>query len=367
MGTSNWQNLSYCVDILKKIKPKSILDIGVGFGRWGITNREFLEIWDGNLKKEDWKTEIHGIEAFKENIECYHYYFYDKIFNMDAKDYVLNCERNYDLIIYGDVLEHFEKQEAIQLLNKSVKISKYVLINIPIGSTWEQDELYDNPYEKHKSEWQIEDFSMYPIIRKRAFVDYLGRDFCSILLSAETIAYNQLLYPHNITKEIEMNLIEIEKHKEYVEDLKKMNALQEEYLEKIIEVGETLVDLKETKKRISITIENINNPKSQGNEAWIYHVGSDQLETVSFRHITMDDKWIKRNDGTGPTNEVIIGSTPGACAEVDLIGEILCLRCLCHPWSGKLNISADGKHIISLDLFSNTQKVVDFKINLKGE
>ncbi|MBS5800264.1 MAG: hypothetical protein KID02_10995 [Clostridiales bacterium] len=367
MGTSNWQNMSYCIDILRKIKPRSILDVGVGFGRWGITSREFLEIWAGKVKKEDWKTEIHGIEAFKENIEYYHYYFYDKILNMDAKDYLLGCKRNYDLIIYGDVLEHFEKEDAIQLLDKSLKIAKYVLINIPIGSSWEQDELYDNPYEKHKSEWQVEDFSRYPIVREREFVDYLGRDFCSVLLSSESMAYNQLLYPHNIEKEIEMNLIEIEKHKQYVKNLEERKSLQEECLEEIIKVGESIMNSNETKKRVSITIEEVNNPNAQGNEVWIYHIGSDQLETMSFKHIKMDDKWLKRNDGTGPTNEVIIGSTPGACVEIDIIGDFLCIRCLSHPWSGKLGISVDDKHLMSVDLFSNTQKVVDFKINLKGD
>lgn len=34
MGTSNWQNLSYCVELIRKEAPSSVLDIGVGFGRW---------------------------------------------------------------------------------------------------------------------------------------------------------------------------------------------------------------------------------------------------------------------------------------------------------------------------------------------
>jgi len=47
MPTSNWQNISYNIDLIRKIKPQSILDVGVGFGRWGILLREFLELWEG--------------------------------------------------------------------------------------------------------------------------------------------------------------------------------------------------------------------------------------------------------------------------------------------------------------------------------
>ena len=42
MGTSNWQNLSFCVDLIRYVSPKSVLDVGVGFGRWGMICREYL-------------------------------------------------------------------------------------------------------------------------------------------------------------------------------------------------------------------------------------------------------------------------------------------------------------------------------------
>lgn len=44
MGTSNWQHISDCIEIIRDINPKTILDVGTGFGRWGILSREFLEV-----------------------------------------------------------------------------------------------------------------------------------------------------------------------------------------------------------------------------------------------------------------------------------------------------------------------------------
>lgn len=43
MGTSNWQNISYNIDLVKRLDPQSVLDIGAGFGRWGILFRSFLK------------------------------------------------------------------------------------------------------------------------------------------------------------------------------------------------------------------------------------------------------------------------------------------------------------------------------------
>ena len=35
MGTSNWENIPYCIVIIRKVNPRKVLDVGVGFGRWG--------------------------------------------------------------------------------------------------------------------------------------------------------------------------------------------------------------------------------------------------------------------------------------------------------------------------------------------
>ena len=61
MGTSNWQNISYCVGVLRRLKPASVLDVGTGFGRWGVLCREFLDVWEGREARSLWQTRIEGI------------------------------------------------------------------------------------------------------------------------------------------------------------------------------------------------------------------------------------------------------------------------------------------------------------------
>ena len=110
MGTSNWQNIPFNIEILMKIEPKRVLDVGVGFGRWGMIIREFCDVWFGRIMEPEWRVHLEGIEAFEQNITSYHKSFYNHIHIGDAREIIYRLESSWDLIIFGDVLEHFERQ-----------------------------------------------------------------------------------------------------------------------------------------------------------------------------------------------------------------------------------------------------------------
>jgi len=190
LGTSNWQNISYNIDLVKKLNPKSILDIGVGFGRWGILFREFLEVWGDNNYSGKWNRTIDGIEIFPDYIKDYHKYFYDNIYLENALDFLQKTTKKYDLINCGDVIEHFDKNEALKLIEICLKKSKYLLINIPIGDNWKQGSVNNNDYEMHRSIWHNSDFTKYKFFIIKEFKDVDKRDFSVILISGEKINLN---------------------------------------------------------------------------------------------------------------------------------------------------------------------------------
>lgn len=221
MGTSNWQNISYCIDLIRKINPDKILDVGVGFGRWGILCREFLDVWNGRIYESEWLTKIYGIEIFEKNISKYHYYFYNQIFNMDAHKFIKDTSENYDLIILGDVLEHFEKNIAIEVLNESIRKSKFVLLNIPLGKYWKQDELYDNKYEKHLSFWEKKDFKKLNPIAEKKFRDELFRKFGVFLFSKDRNRF----FSNNYRVKIGSLLTQYPKTKKHLKKILNENSL----------------------------------------------------------------------------------------------------------------------------------------------
>lgn len=191
MGTSNWQNISYNIELVKKLNPKSILDIGVGFGRWGILFREFLEIWGDNNYSGNWNRVIDGVEIFPYYIKPYHKYFYNNIYIENALDYLKNTHKKYDLINCGDVIEHFEKEDGLKLIDLCLSKSKFILINIPIGENWQQGTINNNEYEKHRSVWYNSDFMKYKNCIIKEFKDIELRDFSVVLISNEKIDFKK--------------------------------------------------------------------------------------------------------------------------------------------------------------------------------
>ncbi len=183
MGTSNWQQIPFCVDALLDIAPMRVLDVGVGFGRWGVLVREFCEVWKGRIHRDEWRVWLEGIEVFPQNVEEYHHLFYSWVQVGDAAEIIGRMTDRWDLVIFGDVLEHWYPEDSHRILNKALDLADYVLVNIPIGAGWAQGAAYGNPYEEHKSFWEVHEFLAMNPIRHALLQDYAGRDYGTFLLS----------------------------------------------------------------------------------------------------------------------------------------------------------------------------------------
>lgn len=159
MPSSAHCHISYMLDCICAIQPqpRTVLDLGCGFGKWGVLCREYLDIFRGRLTKDDWKTNITGVEIFSDYLTPLHYYVYDDLITKNLI-YVLRKARDwrqYDLIIMGDVLEHFDKQTGIEILGLLKNVGKYSLLGIPIGKGYPQDTVFGNTHEKHLSAWDL--------------------------------------------------------------------------------------------------------------------------------------------------------------------------------------------------------------------
>ena len=140
--------------------PKTVLDIGVGFGKWGMLAREYTDIWSYRFYKSEWETTITGIEihqAYRNPI----WKIYNEIFIGDAHtilDTLAVNENKFDLTLMIDVLEHFEKERGLEVLDKVMAISDKFLVSYA-NST--QKDVRDNKYEDHVSTWEDRDFKKY--------------------------------------------------------------------------------------------------------------------------------------------------------------------------------------------------------------
>ncbi|MHC4171492.1 MAG: FKBP-type peptidyl-prolyl cis-trans isomerase [Planctomycetota bacterium] len=143
-----------CNRIIEK-NPMSVLDIGIGFGKFGFLVREYTDIRLGRYF--NWKTRIDGIEIFEKYVTRLQREIYDNIYIGNTMD-ILPTLGDYDMIICSDMLEHLNEKDGLFLLNLIKEKSKFAMIVTPV-KVLRQKALYNNEHEKHISVWPKETLS----------------------------------------------------------------------------------------------------------------------------------------------------------------------------------------------------------------
>jgi len=144
MPYSSESGKAYIRNIIGRIKHDRMLDIGCGSGTYA---KMFPEAqWVG---VEAWEPYINEFGLNN---------FYNQIVLGDARSVTFAHLGRFDVAMLGDVLEHMEKEEAVELFNRVRAIADTVIVSIPIGH-YPQDAYNGNPHEKHVTDnWSDQEF-----------------------------------------------------------------------------------------------------------------------------------------------------------------------------------------------------------------
>lgn len=139
---------SYLIDRFSR--DSSVLDVGAGDGVYYdligdyFRNIDAVEIYMPNIKKYklEWK--------------------YRTVYNTDIREFKYE---QYDIIIFGDVLEHLEVEEARKVLEYALKRCREVVVAVPY--CYKQGEIEGNRYEIHKQDDLTEEkmLERYPYLK----------------------------------------------------------------------------------------------------------------------------------------------------------------------------------------------------------
>lgn len=166
MPSSRPNAIPIIVSLIKQLAPQSILDVGIGFGKWGHLFREYTDILESQddpprYRRENWQVRIDGIEGYPDYVTEMHRYIYNNIMIGDLRT-LADKIGDYDVIFLGDIIEHVTKQEGIDVLNRlRRKARKAIIISTPKYETGQQA-LCDNDLETHRSVWSEMDFLAFP-------------------------------------------------------------------------------------------------------------------------------------------------------------------------------------------------------------
>ena len=167
MPTSQLYQIPKVVECIVAADPATILDIGVGFGKYGFLAREYLEVWDHSKPYSTFTRRIDGIEIFPDYLTPIHTFVYDEVFRGDAREVVPKLERSYDLVLAVDVLEHFSAEEGRMLLETMLARNRGVLVSVP-RDLGEQEDVFGNEHEAHHALWSVKDFkALSPLVHFR--------------------------------------------------------------------------------------------------------------------------------------------------------------------------------------------------------
>ena len=170
MPSSDPSNISTILKIITEIKPNTILDVGIGTGKFGLLFRDYLDgHWAGHAfhDKQTWTLKLVGIEVFPDYITPVHNYVYDAIWIGDAFNFLTERkdERCFDLVFLGDVIEHLEKERGKSLIraikNNWLCEHGHILISTPnFKTSIDREDLavFGNTHEVHRCQWYAQEF-----------------------------------------------------------------------------------------------------------------------------------------------------------------------------------------------------------------
>jgi hypothetical protein len=157
MPQSDHWAVPWVVEVIDRLQPKSVFDFGVGNGQFGLHIRQILDIGHDHLKPQDWQVRLEGVEIFENYRNPIWDYFYDCVHIGDGAEVLRKSDQHWDVLLICDVIEHFPKAKALELIELLRSKATTVIVTTPNG-VFPQGNVHGNEAERHLSEWRPGDF-----------------------------------------------------------------------------------------------------------------------------------------------------------------------------------------------------------------
>ena len=208
MPLSIWRGMEDALEAIVARNPVAVLDAGIGFGLWGALLRQYLDVWSGRIQREQWRTRIDGIEVDPRRVQPHARHLYTEILIGDIRDVVPRraAEQAYDVILFGDVIEHLPKEDGRVLLAVAVELARdAVVVRIPLGDGWRREGR--EPPDHHRSQWYADDFADFAgfACELREY-EFLGNPYGLVTIEARPA--------RNLLADVDERLTRVEQHLE---------------------------------------------------------------------------------------------------------------------------------------------------------
>ncbi len=156
-GTSDDIVATYVRQQIATISPRTVVDFGAGRGKMGALCRE--------LKGDN--VELTAIEGCTRTVALLERTgIYNRVHEGLLQDWIDANAQRCDLAIFGDVLEHLTRKQALHALNTMLRFASNIIVNIPLRNL-HQDGHDENPLEAHRAYFTERCFDSRFIVREK--------------------------------------------------------------------------------------------------------------------------------------------------------------------------------------------------------
>ena len=151
MPTSDAEGKDWSLDWFRYHLPNTVTDVGPGEGTYAKLFRPVHEgVWWTGIEIHKPYVRKYGLKSTKTRT------MYDELHVMDVREAPDHLFYR-DCVIFGDVLEHVERDDAVALLQRAEAARAWnILVSVPIVDS-PQGEVDGNPHEAHLHQWDPDD------------------------------------------------------------------------------------------------------------------------------------------------------------------------------------------------------------------
>jgi SAM-dependent methyltransferase len=161
MASSFASQIPAITHLVGSLKPKTVLDIGKGFGKYGFLIHEYAGI-DNQTKLDPSKTMAEQSQVRVEAVEVDADLMLPHLSQLYARVHFGDVLKlypelpKYDLILMIDIIEHINKEQTLPMLRHFLEQGSNVIVSTPVD--FFEQHLYESVFENHVSHWTIKDF-----------------------------------------------------------------------------------------------------------------------------------------------------------------------------------------------------------------
>jgi hypothetical protein len=155
MPIGSYAAIPLLAQALLQSHPRSVLDLGMGFGGGGVAVRQWLD-----LGVRPWRTYLVGVEVWADYRNPV-WDLYNVVYVQPIEEFIRSCPDTFDCVLLGDVLEHFEKdagRKIVEAIKPRVAEGGCLLVATP-AKFRPQEAVYGNERERHRSLWSPDDLA----------------------------------------------------------------------------------------------------------------------------------------------------------------------------------------------------------------